>query len=388
MSTEPTENENQRGTRAPALVRVEFGVVLDDRGSTDLVDDAKQAREQVTAHGGVAVRIETRPLDAPSARPGTRYEGLAVEEVVVSYDQARQNYSEALAGWSAAEERAAVATRALTDALHQVDAAIAAGHLDGGLDAPRRTLLDAVEAARAPAAFSVTAGTGTPLGAQGPPHAVPCCDSTSTTRAAAFVRHANPPVSRPTESRPSMAVDPSILTVTELTTGLRAGAAGTHATEAAVELLIRHWRWLTRPDFVRACVEHVDGAPDPVLSVDWQAARTHAESTAAPESERAVVLIAAQIGTLPGAEHGIPDTYPSLGWLIPSLGRMDVDLVLAAISHAGGTHDDVEHLEELGMTGERGVTPSSVRLIPGAVHPWPAPGLPGLAEQDEPGATQ
>lgn len=134
-----------------------------------------------------------------------------------------------------------------------------------------------------------------------------------------------------------MSLDPSLLAVTELTTRLRAGAAGQYASEAAVELLIRHWSWLARPDFLRACVATSDLTTASALRVDWRAARAHAESIDVTESERAVVLIAAQIATLPHAEHGIPDNYPALGWLIPGLGRVGIDLVLAAISHVGGS---------------------------------------------------
>lgn len=169
-----------------------------------------------------------------------------------------------------------------------------------------------------------------------------------------------------------MLTDPSGLTVTELTTALRAGAAGHYASQAAVELLIRHWTWLSRPAFLRACVEPRDPTSNPALHVDWRAARSYAESIDGPASDRAVLLIAAQIGTLP--ELDIPDSYPALGWLIPALGRADLDLILATIAHASGTHDHVEHLGERGATGERAVTSGTVRLALGSLHPC----IPGL----------
>ncbi|WP_431836524.1 hypothetical protein [Cellulomonas sp. Y8] len=80
------------------------------------------------------------------------FPGLSVADAVAGYDQAQQNYRQALAGWAEADQRAADATRALEVALGEVEAAITAGHLDGGLDAARDALRAALEAATRAAA--------------------------------------------------------------------------------------------------------------------------------------------------------------------------------------------------------------------------------------------
>jgi hypothetical protein len=139
-----------------------------------------------------------------------------------------------------------------------------------------------------------------------------------------------------------MSFDPSTVTVTELVTGMRAGAAGQYSSEAAIELLIRHWNWLAKPAFTRACVHAPHATPD-VLTIVW----------------------------------------PQLAWLLANLERPGVDLVLAAISHAAGTHNHVLHVGEP-TTGGHGdqwqVTATSPRLRPGPLHPWPPPALPGLTD--------
>lgn len=51
--------------------RTEYGVVLDDRGSTDTYDSEAEARAAATAETPL-VRIVTSPLDDPSVQPPTR----------------------------------------------------------------------------------------------------------------------------------------------------------------------------------------------------------------------------------------------------------------------------------------------------------------------------
>jgi hypothetical protein len=177
-------------------------------------------------------------------------------------------------------------------------------------------------------------------------------------------------------------MDPAILTVTELVDGLRAGAAGSYPVEAATELLIRHWRWLARPEFLRACLRALDGDPELRLAVDWSTVEMHVTTADAPPSERAVAVIAAQLGQRPDQTASPPRPTSSLGlplgFLLTCLERRDVDMVLAAISHSAGTQDHVEHVGEPNATGEWRPTSTSPRLRLGPLHPWPEPALPGL----------
>lgn len=176
-------------------------------------------------------------------------------------------------------------------------------------------------------------------------------------------------------------MDPATLTVTELVDGLRAAAAGSYPAEAATELLIRHWRWLARPEFLRACLRALDGDSELRLAVDWSAVAVHVTTTDAPPAERAVALVAAQLGQSPDPTTRLPSRMSSLvplGFLLIGLERRDVDLVLAAVSHGAGTQDHVEHVGEPGPMGEWRPTSTSPRLPLGPLHPWPEPALPGL----------
>jgi hypothetical protein len=182
-----------------------------------------------------------------------------------------------------------------------------------------------------------------------------------------------------------MSFDPSILTVTELVTGLRAGAAGQYPKEAAVELLIRHWNWLARPAFTQHCVHSDDGTPR-ALTVSWWRLVEHAHADEIQPNDRAIALIAAQLGGFLDPLHVTidMDEIPPLAWLLANLKRPEVELTLAAISHAAGAHDHVLHVGEPvsdGQTEQWRVTATSPRLRPGPLHPWPAPAVPGLTEE-------
>ncbi|VTR77238.1 hypothetical protein [Cellulomonas hominis] len=175
-----------------------------------------------------------------------------------------------------------------------------------------------------------------------------------------------------------MPQDPALMTVTELVDGLRAGASGSLSSEAGVELLIRHWRWLPRPEFIRECVR-ANGAGDR-LRVDWIAVERYVAAVEGEPGERAIARIAAQL-----AGHRDPVATPletmsmhPLGWLLASLTREDVDLVLAAIAHAAGSHRQIEHVGEPDDTGRWRVTSASPRLRHASLHPWPSPAIPGL----------
>ncbi|MBW0254483.1 hypothetical protein [Cellulomonas sp. PS-H5] len=158
---------------------------LDDAGSVDIAEDRNSAQAQAHQHGGDVVRIETWPVDARAVsldrdawiahirhvldRADERDEQvldavldtlrsvehagtLSVVDVMTSYDQVQDAYAEALDGWARADQRAADALRALKGAVRDVEAAAAARHLDGGLDAALSALRAAAGAASAPAA--------------------------------------------------------------------------------------------------------------------------------------------------------------------------------------------------------------------------------------------
>lgn len=158
----------------------------------------------------------------------------------------------------------------------------------------------------------------------------------------------------------------------ELALALRVGAVGSYAAEAAVELLIRHGYWLGRPGFVEACLVPLDAEAD-TLGVDWMAVVDQVRVSDAAPAHRAVAEIAAQIGVgldVASTEIVAAELRP-LRWLLASLDRGDLDLVLAAIAHAGGTHDQVEHVGAPTPAGEWAATSTSPRVGRGSLHPWP-----------------
>lgn len=165
----------------------------------------------------------------------------------------------------------------------------------------------------------------------------------------------------------------------DLARALRAGAEGSYPAEAATELLIRHGRWLARARFVQECVYALDDRAD-MLAVDWRAVQAYVGAAPGTPAERAIALVAVQLGGYPDPAEAPIDLQgmPPLAWLLVNLERDDVDLVLAAISHAAGTQDHVDHLGELTAAGEWQMTPTSPRLRLGPLHAWPEPALPGL----------
>ena len=135
--------------------------------------------------------------------------------------------------------------------------------------------------------------------------------------------------------------------------GLRAWAKGIHPSEAAVELLIRGF----------AGRFAAPGNP-------WIQPREHlghwADLAALPgnigalsSGERAYLLITASIGL------GGPDgPMLNLADTIPDLGREQLDLVLAAIAHANGSHQG-SGMEIDPIAG----TPTITRHA--SLYPWP-----------------
>lgn len=174
-----------------------------------------------------------------------------------------------------------------------------------------------------------------------------------------------------------MTDEPSTLTVTELTTGMRRAGRGDLRREAAAELLIRHWKWLTRPHLLATWM-HLSGPDSDLVDVNWALVATCADLSDAPPAQRAVATIAAQRAghPAPGDLPAGAGKTPALGWLLANLDRADVALVLAGISHAAGTHLRVEHVGEPTPDGRWIPTSTSPRLRLEALHAWPEPAVP------------
>lgn len=138
------------------------------------------------------------------------------------------------------------------------------------------------------------------------------------------------------------------VTPEQLRAGLRAWASGSRTTEAAVELLIRHRRAI----HVRA--PWLISAEEELWSIDVDALRWHAGAWSG--GEQRVVRIACSL--LGGDPVRLDDD-------ISALGRPEMDLVLAALSHAAGTDQSVDiRLDEDGR-------PHLRVLELGPLHPWP-----------------
>jgi hypothetical protein len=116
------------------------------------------------------------------------------------------------------------------------------------------------------------------------------------------------------------------LTTDTLAALLRQRAAGSYADEAAVELLIAHGTWLTRRDFLAACVEYDHDGHDPVVWVDWHAVPTYLSCAACSASEHRMLRIATELS---GTDTGCP-----LADLLCGLDDRNSALVVAAIAHA------------------------------------------------------
>lgn len=134
--------------------------------------------------------------------------------------------------------------------------------------------------------------------------------------------------------------------------GLRAWAKGLYHTEAAVELLIRGgWAQAWRPWIDES--DNFPGDPEPMWWVDW--AKLDYEMGPYSGGERRFLTAAVKIGR---------DDFEVSG-----LDRSKVDLILAAIAHAAGTHEG-RHTEIVHHDDGR------AELVAGdsytSLHPWPA----------------
>ncbi|HUX71741.1 MAG TPA: hypothetical protein VMV41_14580 [Cellulomonadaceae bacterium] len=86
-------------------------------------------------------------------------------------------------------------------------------------------------------------------------------------------------------------------------------------------------------------------------------------------ADRAILTVAASLAGYPSTEAGAADRWTPipLRWELANLDRHDTALVLAAISHATGSHDHVEHLTDTSGA----VTPSTPRIALGPLVDWP-----------------
>ena len=116
----------------------------------------------------------------------------------------------------------------------------------------------------------------------------------------------------------------------QLSTALRAAAAGIHPDEAGTGLIISHGTFLHRDDFTR----HVETAASisdgtPMAWIDWDAVITALDTGLLPASggEKRILRVAASLA----AGHPV-----SLREAIPGLDQHSLDLVTAAIRHAAG----------------------------------------------------
>lgn len=130
---------------------------------------------------------------------------------------------------------------------------------------------------------------------------------------------------------------------------LRAWARGTYATEAAVELLIRSFDGR----FARPGLPWIARGPGERVWLDAERLRAGLGPLSSGE-RRVLTVVVAFIE---------PDTPIDLSDAV-CVDREHLDLILAALAHAGGSH---EH-----TTVAPGASSSPVRLVrPGALHAWP-----------------
>lgn len=157
------------------------------------------------------------------------------------------------------------------------------------------------------------------------------------------------------------------LSEAEVTAGLLAAAHRSYPDEAAARLLIAHGSWLRRADFRDQCVA-VDHEQAGAVRIDWpRAVRETTEWVIAP-ADRAILTIAASLAGYPSTEAAAADRWTPipLRWELTNLDRCDTALVLAAISHATGAHDHVEHLADASGV----VTTSTPRIALGPLVDW------------------
>lgn len=141
--------------------------------------------------------------------------------------------------------------------------------------------------------------------------------------------------------------------------GLRAWAHGMYAVEAAVELLIRFESPFGSPLLTGPWIQY-----DPESDHFWFDAEVVDGDGCLSSGERRVLWIAASLAD--------PVSAPvCLGDALPGLDREALELVLAAVAHAGGSHEHSRLIPDVDgpWLTERGVRLATQRL--GSLYDWP-----------------
>lgn len=154
---------------------------------------------------------------------------------------------------------------------------------------------------------------------------------------------------------------------TDTAPGLRAWAKGMYPIEAAVELLIR-------TGFARdglPWIEQVEGNFDPARD-HWRAVdrdRLWSRGVEGPYSggERRILSIAASLLGRESLTFTLEDA-------VSGLDRGNLALVLAAIAHANGSHEQRDHAAlHAALSGDQPFSPGALRGdLLGPLFPWPA----------------
>ena len=152
----------------------------------------------------------------------------------------------------------------------------------------------------------------------------------------------------------------------DLAEALMRSAKGLLAQEAGVRLLVEHGLWPARLAQEGLVATATEGGLI-YAEVRWdEAVEALTTRLVASGGERRVLLVAASLA------GGVP---VDLSDAVSGLDRANLSLVLAALSHANGSH---EHAEFVGEAEQPGgplvVRPGSPRLTLGPVHPWPDEG--------------
>src|SRR5664280_1763632 len=129
----------------------------------------------------------------------------------------------------------------------------------------------------------------------------------------------------------------ALLVNTDLPAALRTHAHGRPACEAAVELMLAGRRWLRRGDYVDGFIRIYPGtaAGAGLVAIDWAAAIGAAQTGQPPSSgdEQRILRLSASLA------EGIP---VDLRETSTGLDQTNLELVAAAVLHAGGHHPTPE----------------------------------------------
>lgn len=151
---------------------------------------------------------------------------------------------------------------------------------------------------------------------------------------------------------------------TDLENGLRQWAAGSYPDEATVELLTRSG-WARRTSFVRDCTHPLEGGRG--SWIDWE---TVGQILA---GERDSPVLAASGGELRVLKIAHAIAHGQLADAVAGLDRRHLDLTLAAIAHAGGSHQHSGPLapDPNGRWLDRESGQRMAFPLLESLHPWP-----------------